>query len=230
MLTVGVSTSSPASSIAIMEDGCIVGEDAFEGARSCVEELIPRLKKLLADQGRGMRDIGKLAVDVGPGGLTGLKIGVVAVKTIAQALDIPVVPVSSMRALCHGLDTETEYIMPLMRSTKKEFFSAIYRKKQGGVECIEQERLDTPEGLAGRLADFAGAEITVAGDGAGQAAEVLESEKNVTIKMCVDDKMKYPTARLVCRIAGSETGRHWREINPRYLCLTNAERNFGIRV
>lgn len=228
MLIVGISTSSPESSIAVMENGEIGGVDIFDGARSCVEELMPRLKKLLAGRGRGMNEIDMLAVDIGPGGLTGLKIGVVAVKTVAQALDLPVAPVSSMRALCHAESTGAELVLPIVRSTKKEFFSAIYKNEAGGTACVAEERLDTAAGLAQRLAEYAGAEITVVGEVVEQAAGVLESQNDVTIR--INQELKYPAAQAICRIAENEPGRHWREVYPRYLCLSNAERNFGIRV
>jgi len=213
--------------VALARGGEALGEETFPGARSCVEELMPRIEGLLKNNSLSLKDLGLIGVDVGPGGLTGLKIGVVTVKTLGQLLDCPVVPVSSMRALCHRAPDGFRTLVPVIKCMKREFFASLYRRGEQGLECLENEILTDFDGFR-RIIGKAAAPALVLGDAAGQA----EAAAGGTAGGASFDRgeHRFPSAVAICELAAAGEPVSFRDVAPNYICLSNAERNFGIRI
>ncbi len=228
MTMLGVSTSGTESSIALWRDGSVVGEDAFPGSRSCVEELLPRTERLLEEHDVEMQQIERYAVDIGPGGLTGIKIGLVAVKTLAQVFDRPIVPVSALHAMCHAAPPEWQLILPAVKCTRNDFYAALYKREGVITVCIEPDALYKTESLATLLEKTADDEFRAIGNAAERVGEAVAAAGGRAKPADMDDTAQ-PTARAVCEIAADRDGLPWTDVQPDYLCLTNAERNFGIR-
>jgi len=255
MVLLGVSTSNEECGIALAsaEGGgsALLGADAFPGARSCVEELVPRIMGLLESSGLGLRDVDMFAVDVGPGGLTGIKIGLTAVKTLAQVTGRPVAPVSSLHAMCAraadaGLVAPGGFLLPLVNCMKGEFFSALYRSARCDArgagcgprgpdcsaqraECVIKDRLDDAAGLRALLNWISpDAEALVFGNAAAALRAPIEESLGPRVRFAAAD-FDAPRAETVCRIALSVATVPFHEARPNYLCLTNAERNLGVR-
>ena len=91
--TVGVAVRTPAG---------VQAEFALTGRRRHVETLTPALEHLLAQVGLGPSDVGVVAVDLGPGLFTGLRVGVAAAKGLAQSLGIGVIGATSLDVLTAG--------------------------------------------------------------------------------------------------------------------------------
>ena len=98
ILVIDTATRRPVVGVAT-EDGALLGEATWESRHRHGEELLARLDEVLADVGRQRHDITGVVVGTGPGSFTGLRIGLATAKTIAYALGIPIVGVSSTRAL-----------------------------------------------------------------------------------------------------------------------------------
>jgi tRNA threonylcarbamoyladenosine biosynthesis protein TsaB len=111
-------------------------------------ELLPALAALLDEAGIGWEDVRALAVGVGPGTFTGLRIGVSTARALAQALDIGLRPVSSLAALAAGLAGESSAdrpLLPLIDARRRQVFAALY-------EPWTAPEGDRPEPLWGPLA------------------------------------------------------------------------------
>ena len=223
----GVTTSTENCGVALMRGGEISGMEMFPGARSCVEELVPRIERLLDSNGMKPADIDLFGLDAGPGGLTGLKIGIITVKTLAQCLGRGIVAVSSMRTLCGGAPREYTHFLPAVKCMKKEFFAAVYSRREGGLECVKEECLLDLEGFR-RLAESAPEGALVLGDAVEQARAAAggAAEKLVF----AGSEYNFPSAGVICGLAARGQPVQYRDVAPNYLCLSNAERNFGITV
>ncbi len=227
MLLLGVTTSSPVSGIALWEDGGLLDRDIFPGARSCVEELVPRIEKMIQRRNIGLKDLDRFAVDAGPGGLTGIKIGLVAVRTLAQVLEKPVAPVSSLAALSMGAPGDAELALAVAPCTRNDFFAALYRRVPGGVECVEKDALHTPETLAALLEGVRGG-LVVTGPAQDRVRDVAASVPGLEAGYAGAD-YENVDAGVICELGAVAQALHFLQVQPSYLCLTNAERNFGIR-
>lgn len=95
-------TAAAACSVAVMEDGALRAHRLVEMARGHAEALLPMIAETLAEAGLGYRDLDRLAVTVGPGAFTGLRIGLAAARGLALATGLPVVGVTTFEAIAHG--------------------------------------------------------------------------------------------------------------------------------
>jgi tRNA threonylcarbamoyl adenosine modification protein YeaZ len=95
----GFDTSGPHCAAALHWGAGSVATRFEEMAKGQAERLIPLVEELLADQGYGWPDLDALAVGIGPGNFTGIRISVSAARGLALALKIPVIPVSNFEIM-----------------------------------------------------------------------------------------------------------------------------------
>jgi tRNA threonylcarbamoyladenosine biosynthesis protein TsaB len=155
----GLDTSTPITSVAILGDG-VERELHDDGARPAhATRLQPLLEQLVPD----WAEITRLCVGIGPGGFTGLRLGIATARAIAQAKEIPVVGVSSLDALAHPRSGKVAAVIDARRG---EVFAATY---EDGERTSEPAPL-APAALAARL----GPGWVAVGDGAVRFREELE--------------------------------------------------------
>jgi tRNA threonylcarbamoyladenosine biosynthesis protein TsaB len=112
-------------------------------------ELLPVIAELLERAGAGWDDVDAIAVGVGPGTFTGLRIGVATARGLAQALRVPVHPVSSLEALAAAARAATppeRAILALIDAKRRQVFASLYRAEEAltpewGPLALEREQL-----------------------------------------------------------------------------------------
>lgn len=102
MLILGVDTSLPLLSTALLRDGKVIGAIALEGKGSRNEKLLPSIDWLLAESGVTRQSIDLFAVTRGPGSFTGVRIGLATVQGMALVLGRPVCAMSTHEAIALG--------------------------------------------------------------------------------------------------------------------------------
>lgn len=159
-MILAIETSSTVVSAALVaRDGTGVERSASAGA----EELHPLIEAALAAASRSLRDVESIAVDIGPGLFTGLRVGVVAAKCFAVALGVPLVTCTSTDALLEGTTEEPAWAVVDMRRGEV----AYARRGEAPV-------LANPEACARAIAGAPGADGgVVVGDGASRYGEVF---------------------------------------------------------
>jgi tRNA threonylcarbamoyladenosine biosynthesis protein TsaB len=154
----GLDTSTPVTSVAVL--GEVERELHDDGERPRhAQTLLPLLEQVVADWSA----VERLCVGVGPGGFTGLRLGIATARALSQALDLPVVPVSSLDALAAP---HPGVVAALIDARRGELFAAVY---EDGQRTREPVAID-PATLAQELAPGT---LTV-GDGAVRFREELE--------------------------------------------------------
>jgi tRNA threonylcarbamoyladenosine biosynthesis protein TsaB len=155
----GLDTSTPVTSVALLGGG-VERELYDDGERPRhAQTLLVRLEQVVADWSA----VERLCVGVGPGGFTGLRLGIATARALSQALDLPVVPVSSLDALAAP---HPGVVAALIDARRGELFAALY---EDGQRTREPVAID-PGALARELAPGT---LTV-GDGAVRFREELE--------------------------------------------------------
>jgi tRNA threonylcarbamoyladenosine biosynthesis protein TsaB len=104
-LVLGIETATPWCAVALWNENGPLASRSFINAMELSRRLVPTIQSLLADEGFGADDIAGIAVSLGPGSFTGLRIGVATAKTLAQALSVPIVGVDTMDVLALPYDT-----------------------------------------------------------------------------------------------------------------------------
>ncbi|HEX8105984.1 MAG TPA: tRNA (adenosine(37)-N6)-threonylcarbamoyltransferase complex dimerization subunit type 1 TsaB [Solirubrobacteraceae bacterium] len=165
---VGFDTATPATAAALLRaDGRVfeARDDPAPGERpQHASRLLELVEAVLAQAGTGWGDVGRIAVGVGPGGFTGLRIGVATARALAQARGLPVVGVSSLEALAAGASGPVAAVIDARRG---EVFAAAWRD---GRRVIDPAAY-APPALAERLAPLA--PLLAVGDGAVRFSEEL---------------------------------------------------------
>ncbi|MBR0365801.1 MAG: tRNA (adenosine(37)-N6)-threonylcarbamoyltransferase complex dimerization subunit type 1 TsaB [Clostridia bacterium] len=119
-------TSSFPASVAVFEDGIVLGEYVVRNKRKHSQNLMPMTERLLADIDIDISETDIFAVTVGPGSFTGLRIGISTVRAFAQALDKPVIGVSTLEALAYNFAGTDAIVVPMLDARRDEVFAAAY--------------------------------------------------------------------------------------------------------
>ncbi|MFN2489392.1 MAG: tRNA (adenosine(37)-N6)-threonylcarbamoyltransferase complex dimerization subunit type 1 TsaB [Actinomycetota bacterium] len=148
MLILGIETSTPQASVAIgSEQGVIASAMVSRGA-SYNEFLLPAIRFCLDEAGLGFRNLGGVAVSLGPGLYTGMRIGVATAKALAQTLSVPIVGMASLDLLAYEVRYSPKTICAVLDARRKEVFNAFYRSSPGGIQRMTEYRVERPERLA----------------------------------------------------------------------------------
>ena len=163
MIVVAIETSTPQTSVAIGSDRQIVGNISLAG-QARQEAVTPALDQLLEWTGVRLSQVGGIAVGIGPGLFTGLRVGVETAKTLAQVLAVPIVGITSLDALAFAVRHTHKLIVAVVDGRRGEVFYAIYRSLPGGVVRGHDYTVATPDHLCAELETIPG-EMLAVGDG-----------------------------------------------------------------
>lgn len=131
MRLLALETSTLAGGVALIEDERTVGELLLDVRATHSERVMPAIDHLLAGAGWQARDLDALAVSIGPGSFTGLRIGVSVVKGLALGLGALVTAVPTLDALAAGLPFAALPVCPVVEARRGEVYCSLYRWRVG---------------------------------------------------------------------------------------------------
>ena len=164
MIVVGIETSTPQTSVAIGTEREILAKVSLAGAAR-QEFVTPALDQLLAWTGLELGQVGGIAVGIGPGLFTGLRVGIETAKSLAQVLTIPIVGITSLDVLAFSVRHTHKLIVAVIDGRRGETFYAVYRALPGGVVRGSEYSVASPDHLCAELETLPG-ELLAVGDGA----------------------------------------------------------------
>lgn len=229
MLILGISTSTAQVGCAIGgHEGVIASTHVTKGRRHA-ETLAPAIDFVARQAGIELSEIGCVAVDVGPGLFTGLRVGVATAKAFAFARDVPMVGISSLDLLAFAVRFTERRIVAVVDARRGELFHATYRQVPGGVQRLGEPALSSPDDLANDL--FAvDDETLLVGDGVQRYHDAFSDLRRVEI---AEQGQTYPSAGSLVLLAHAQAMREqfvnsW-ELAPLYLRKPDAEINWQTR-
>ncbi len=142
MILLSFDTSTDALSVAVSRDSSIVKESHTISAVRHSSALIPAIEKILRDAKIRIEDVDVIAVGLGPGSFTGIRVGVVTAKMLAVALKIKIVGVSSLEAIARAfLSKQDPKVAVMLDARKSKAYTAAYELKSGQVSVVAQPAL-----------------------------------------------------------------------------------------
>lgn len=134
MLIVTIETCTDTSTLGLVRDGAVLAEAAFPARHTLVRRLIPRLEWLLAEAGLSRADLQAVAVSLGPGSFTGVRIGLAAAKTLAQWGKIALAGIPTLEALAYPY---REYghalLVSFINARRQQVYAACFRGEGGAL-------------------------------------------------------------------------------------------------
>ncbi len=229
MLILGIESATVQVGCAIGgHEGVLAAAHSSRGKRHA-ENLTPTIDFVRRQARVDLTEISCVAVDLGPGLFTGLRVGVASAKALAHALRVPMIGVPSLDLLAFPVRFSPRLIVAAIDARRGELFHAFYRQVPGGVQRITPHQVGTPDDLASELL-AARDECLLVGDGALRYREAFEGLTRVELG---DQGLAYPSAASLVQLAHARALREqfvrpW-DLQPLYLRAPDAEINWTVR-
>jgi tRNA threonylcarbamoyladenosine biosynthesis protein TsaB len=185
MLMLGIETSTRRVGVVLAsEEGMLarveLGGYADSGPPRHAERLVPAVEYCCAQIGRGLEHVTAIAVGIGPGMFTGLRVGVTTAKVLAQTLRVPMIPIPSLDLLAYPLRHSRGLVVPAIDARREEIYYALYLTVPGGVQRASEYEVGSPDDLAAEL-EARGEESLLCGDGALRFASTFADVKGTEL-------------------------------------------------
>lgn len=185
MLLLGIETATRRVGVVLSsEDGMLgrveLGGHADVGPPRHAERLVPAIKYCCEQTGASLDHVSAIAVGVGPGMFTGLRVGVTTAKVLAQALRVPMIPIPSLDLLAYPLRHAHGLVVPAIDARRNELYYALYRTVPGGVQRASDYEVGAPDDLVAEL-EARGEESLLCGDGALRFASAFADVKHAEL-------------------------------------------------
>jgi len=230
MLVLSIETSTPQTSVALGTEQGVIASVVLSWGRGHSETTVPAIHHLLEWSQVDLDQVGGIAVGLGPGLFTGLRIGVATGRTMAQVLGVPMVGIGSLDTLAYSVRYARERICAVADAKRGEVFYAFYRSVPGGVTRETTFTVAPPERLAAEIV-ASGEETLLVGNGSLLHRRVLEAEGSRVELASATNAFPLAVWLLelsVPRFQREDTSR-WDEILPFYLRKSDAEINWSRR-
>ena len=195
---IAIETATEACSAALSVDGRVV-ERSEIAPRRHAELILPMIESLLVEAGISRAQLDGIAVGRGPGAFTGVRLAIAVAQGLALALDIPIVPVSSLAALAQDAPDAGASILAVIDARMGEVYTGMFRRGEGGlVEAIGEETV----GKADELILLQSTQWCVVGSGWDAYRDALAAR--LPAPPVFADGARFPQARAVARLAAPQ--------------------------
>lgn len=227
MKILGLECSATMCSAAVCENGRIIANSFSNVRLTHSQTLMPLIVSMLNNSQLSLSDIEGFAIAAGPGSFTGIRIGISAVKGLAQAKKLPCVAVSTLYAMAELYKGRNCIVCPVMDARCNQLYNALFEIEGDNITRLCEDRALLCTELAEELKTLSAKdkEIIILGDGADLFYKFASDIKGVKLAL---EPNKYQNATGVALAAESaflsgETV-SCEELLPVYLRLPQAER------
>jgi tRNA threonylcarbamoyladenosine biosynthesis protein TsaB len=202
-LILGIETATSICSVALVKDGKLLAIRESVGTREHSAELTGYIADVFTEAGLTYHQLDAVAVSMGPGSYTGLRIGVSSAKGLCYALDKPIIAIDTLKSLAwqalelckkQGNNLENILLCPLLDARRMEVYTAMFDQELQVVEPVNASIISEDS-----FNSFAHKEIIYFGDGAAKCTHLFESKNNFTFFADIS-----LTAKAICVLAENE--------------------------
>lgn len=231
MLILAFETSAKAASVALMEDGKLLGEAYQNTGLTHSQTIMVMAEDLLKQCGKAVSDLTAVAVAAGPGSFTGVRIGVAAAKGLAWGAKLPCYGASTLASMALGLGIYQGYVCPVMDARRSQVYNALFHVDCGKYTRIRDDRAISLQELGEDLQNLE-EPIFLVGDGSVLCYNtLLESVPHLVLPQ--EHKMHQRgcgVALEALRMMADGESADAAQLVPNYLRLSQAERERAERL
>jgi len=196
VLILGIETSTPQTSVCLGTEHGLLASAALGRGNAHGEFLTPAIQFCLQQARVDVTAIAGVAVSLGPGLFTGMRVGIVTAQTLAHARRLPVVGMASLDLVAFGARHARKLVCSVLDARRAELFWAFYRPAPGGLQRVTEFRVGPAAKLAGEIEALAD-DVLAIGDGASANRSLLES----TGAEVASNALAYPGAPALVELA-----------------------------
>ena len=174
MYILNIETTTRNCSVSLSHEGkTVLCKEIAEGGYTHAEKLHVFIEEVLQKGGVDFKDLTAIAVSMGPGSYTGLRIGVSAAKGLCYALGISLIAIDTLELLARNISISEGVIVPMIDARRMEAYTAVFDKEYNKLcetkaEVITEQSFQDIEGI-----------IHLVGDGAAKCIETLIQDRFV---------------------------------------------------
>lgn len=224
MKILAIDSSSTSCSAAIVENDRLIGEIYLNNGLTHSQTLMTMIDNLLNNAKININDIDEIAVTIGPGSFTGLRIGIATVKGLAFCSDKKCIGISTLETIAYNARFSNGIICAAMDARCSQVYNALFRAENGVITRITEDRTIKIDDLHKELENYNNEMIYIVGDGVNVAYKegMVKLDKNnlmqrassvAFLAQCKDDNEKKDCFSIL----------------PSYLSLPQAERELRAR-
>lgn len=143
MLVLGLDTSTTTGGVALVSNQRLIANYQLDVTVTHSARLFPAIDAVLRDAQVTLNEINGIAISLGPGSFTGLRIGLAAAKSLAYLNKIPLVGIPTLDALAFPLSYTNQFICPILDALRGEVYTAVYRANNCKLEKILEDTVVT---------------------------------------------------------------------------------------
>ncbi|MBI5380039.1 MAG: tRNA (adenosine(37)-N6)-threonylcarbamoyltransferase complex dimerization subunit type 1 TsaB [Nitrospirae bacterium] len=222
MYILALETATSQIGVALVNEGGVLAERAYPPGEPPSLRLLEGVEEVCRAAVVPLEKLDGLAVSVGPGSFTGLRVGMATAQGLAFALEIPIAPIPTLEALAWSLPQATGFLCPILDAKQGEVYAAIYRyNPDGKLDTLLGERVITPRDLAASIRG----PVTFLGEGAERYGPLLR--QMLPHAEFAHSAARYPSAAQVgilgLALLARGGGVQPEALRPRYLRRAEAE-------
>lgn len=151
MLTLALDTSTRVCTVGLVQDGHVLAEYDISVGLTHSEGLMPQLDQMFARTGIKKENTDRIAVSIGPGSFTGLRIGLAAAEAMAYAWQCGICGVNTLEAMAYNIPVEGVVLVPVLDAQKGNFYAAFYEWTDGELRKVRPVEMADRETLLQQL-------------------------------------------------------------------------------
>lgn len=221
-------TATTCGSVALVNNAGLIGENSLKSSSTHSRRLLTAIEWLLRESSLAWPDIDGIAVSLGPGSFTGLRIGLSTAKGLAMAAGVPLFGIGTLDGLAAQLAVgDGRLVCPVLDARKQEVYAALYRGDQSGQHRRVSDYMTIqPEALCRQIKE----PVVFLGDGIAVFESVIRDQLG-SLAMLLPPQVFFPRAAVIGSLALAE----WQNkafldpaaAVPIYVRASEAELNLG---
>jgi len=224
MKILGIDTSSNASSVAVIEDNKLICEYTVNTKTTHSQKLMPMIENMLSMSGFNIKEIDAIAICIGPGSFTGLRIGMATAKAISHVNNLPIIGVNSLEILAGNMNLCDKKICSILDAQRNQVYTGRYKFENGSIVEIQPVDVVEIENLLEEISKDNDEWILV-GEAVYKYEDKIKEIKNIDIPAPSHNVTK---ASSLCSIAMEKYNNNvdihnCYDINPMYIRKSQAE-------
>ena len=151
MKILGIDTSSPAGSVALLDNNCVISESKLGDSQAYSTSILEEVDGLLNRSRTKLKDLEGFAITNGPGSFTGLRVGMSLLKGLVMATEKPFAAVNTLDAYAETVKPGSYLICPVLDARKKQVYTALFNSNNDFYKRKTPDQAITPVELCDQI-------------------------------------------------------------------------------